>query len=65
MLWSAEKELVEASAISRVSVIPFTLGLLKYAMLADKGLAEQPEKIVFADRFIQVFAFSWLVLFLL
>ncbi len=65
MLWSAEKELVEASSISRASVIPFTLVLLKYAMHADKGLAEQPEKIVFADRFIQVFAFSWLVLFLL
>ena len=65
MLWSAEKELVEASSISRASVIPFTLVLLKYAMHADNGLAEQPEKIVFADRFIQAFSVSWLVLFLL
>lgn len=65
MLWSAEKDLVDASSVSRASVIPFTLVLLKYAMYVDRGLAEEPERIIITDRFIQAFAFSWLVLFLL
>ncbi len=65
MLWSAEKVLVDASSVSRASVIPFTLVLLRYAMHVDRGLAEEPERIIISDRFIQAFAFSWLVLFLL
>lgn len=64
-LWSAEVQISSDSMISKYSVIPFLFLFLRYAIYADKGEAESPEVIVFADRGIQLLAVIWALTFLI
>ena len=48
---------------AEVSVIPFVLGILRYAMDVDRGAAEAPEEVVLGDRTLLVIGLAWLVLF--
>ncbi|GAA2098519.1 decaprenyl-phosphate phosphoribosyltransferase [Microlunatus panaciterrae] len=45
-----------------ISIAPFTLGLLQYALEVDAGQAGEPEDIVLHDRVLQAFGAIWLVL---
>ncbi len=45
-----------------ISIAPFTLGLLRYAMDVDAGNAGEPEDVVLRDRVLQVFGLIWLIL---
>ena len=44
------------------SMIPFVLGVLRYAIDVDNGTASEPEDLAFGDRVLQMFGLSWLVL---
>ena len=46
-----------------LSVIPFVLGLLRYAVLADQGTAGAPEDVVLGDRSLMVIALLWAVVY--
>lgn len=46
-----------------VSVAPFVLALLRYAVDVDHGRAGDPEQIVWSDRVLQVLGLIWLVTF--
>lgn len=50
---------------SAVSIAPFTLAILQYAMRIDTGMAGEPEDIVIRDRVLQVLGGMWLVLVIL
>jgi decaprenyl-phosphate phosphoribosyltransferase len=45
----------------QVSVAPFVLAMLRYAVDIDRGSAGTPEDIVFADRVLQVLGAAWVV----
>ena len=45
-----------------LSIAPFVLALLRYAVDVDTGLAEEPEEIVFADRVLLSLGLVWLLL---
>lgn len=45
------------------SIIPFVLGVLRYAMLLDAGEGGAPEEVVLRDRALQVIGVIWVVLF--
>lgn len=45
-----------------ISIAPFTLGLLQYAMEVDAGKAGEPEDVVLSDRVLQVLGLLWLIL---
>ncbi len=47
---------------SALSIAPFTLGMLQYALRIDRGDAAEPEEIVLRDRMLQVIAVIWLAL---
>jgi decaprenyl-phosphate phosphoribosyltransferase len=47
------------------SLLPFVLGLLRYALDVDRGDAETPELVALRDRPLQVIAVIWVVLFAL
>jgi decaprenyl-phosphate phosphoribosyltransferase len=50
--------------ISReLTIVPFTLAMLRYGLLITAGSGAAPEEILFGDRFIQVVGAAWLVLF--
>ncbi|MGI3780490.1 MAG: decaprenyl-phosphate phosphoribosyltransferase [Janthinobacterium lividum] len=44
-----------------ISIAPFTLGLLQYALEVDSGNAGEPEEVVLHDRVLQVIGLVWLV----
>jgi decaprenyl-phosphate phosphoribosyltransferase len=43
-----------------VSIIPFVLGILRYAIDIDAGEAGEPEDIVLRDRVLQLIGLAWL-----
>ena len=44
-----------------VSIAPFTLGLLQYALEVDAGQADAPEEVVLSDHVLQGIGLIWLV----
>ena len=40
---------------STLSIVPFAMGILRYALLVDAGSGESPEELVLHDRSLQVF----------
>lgn len=63
-LWAFEKSaLVGNEMWFQLSIIPFVLGILRYALLLDQGKGGAPEELVLADRMLQVLGLAWAVLF--
>ncbi len=44
-----------------VSMVPFTIAILRYAVDVDGGEAGEPEEIALGDRVLQVLAVAWIV----
>jgi len=51
--------------IFQLSMIPFVLALLRYAMLVDQGRGGAPEEVVLSDRALQVYGVLWVAVFAL
>jgi decaprenyl-phosphate phosphoribosyltransferase len=49
--------------LARVSVLPFSLAVLRYALLIERGACEAPEEVVLTDRMFQVILFNWIIVF--
>jgi len=62
-LWAFELPGVQPLGISwtAISIAPFTLALLRYAMKVDQGKAGEPEDVVLGDRTLQVLAVLWVI----
>jgi decaprenyl-phosphate phosphoribosyltransferase len=43
-----------------ISMIPFTIAILRYAVDVDGGLAGEPEEIALRDRVLQLLALAWI-----
>ncbi|WP_344771354.1 decaprenyl-phosphate phosphoribosyltransferase [Aeromicrobium panaciterrae] len=62
-LWAFEIKNESGVDWQAISIAPFVMGLLRYAVDIDRGLADEPEEAVLRDRVLQVIAVSWLVIF--
>jgi decaprenyl-phosphate phosphoribosyltransferase len=60
-LWAFEGA-AGGSLWSGLSIIPFVLGILRYALLLEKGQGETPEEVVLADTQLIVLGVSWVLL---
>jgi decaprenyl-phosphate phosphoribosyltransferase len=59
-LWSFERASLTAGVPwAEISLAPFVLGLLRYAVDIDRGTAGTPEDIVFSDRVLQGIGLVW------
>ncbi len=61
-LWAFEK----STAVSGVpwyelSIVPFVLGILRYALIVERGEAGAPEEVAFSDRPLQAMGLAWAV----
>jgi decaprenyl-phosphate phosphoribosyltransferase len=45
-----------------VSIVPFVVAILRYAVDVDGGNGGEPEEIVLGDRVLQVLGLAWVVL---
>jgi decaprenyl-phosphate phosphoribosyltransferase len=47
----------------QLSILPFAMGVLRYALVLDQGKGSAPEEIVLGDRVIQLIGLAWVVVF--
>ena len=65
-LWAFESQQVAQNGIwYQLSIVPFTLALLRYAFLLDQGHGGSPEDVVLGDRSLQVLSVLWVTIFAL
>jgi decaprenyl-phosphate phosphoribosyltransferase len=63
-LWAFEQSKLEGSVPwFELSIVPFTVAVLRYALLLEEGAGGAPEDIVLGDRPIQILGALWLILF--
>lgn len=61
-LWAfAVPHLVDGVAWSQISIVPFTLGVLKYGLVVQEGAGAVPEAVVLRDRLLQAIGVAWIV----
>ena len=62
-LWAFEQKAHQLWDVNwpAISIAPFTLALLRYAMTIDVGRAGEPEDVVLGDRVLQGLAVLWLI----
>jgi decaprenyl-phosphate phosphoribosyltransferase len=58
-LWAFERDGSGGSWFA-VSMVPFTIAVLRYAVDVDGGLAGEPEEIALRDRVLQLLALAWI-----
>jgi decaprenyl-phosphate phosphoribosyltransferase len=63
-LWAFEKSSTVGSPVwFQLSIVPFVLGILRYALLLEQGGGGAPEELVLSDRVLLVLGALWAVLF--
>ncbi len=60
-LWAFQLNESSHSVWSVISMVPFTIAVLRYAVDVDGGVAGEPEDIALKDRVLQVLALAWVV----
>jgi decaprenyl-phosphate phosphoribosyltransferase len=60
-LWAFEEVSDTGVPWHTISIAPFLMGLLRYAVDVDAGTAAEPEDIVVRDRVLQLIGLTWLV----
>jgi decaprenyl-phosphate phosphoribosyltransferase len=64
-LWAFEKAHETTASVPwyQLSILPFVLGLFRYALLIDQGKGDAPEEVVLSDRPLQLIGLLWLIVF--
>ncbi|WP_068165627.1 decaprenyl-phosphate phosphoribosyltransferase [Rhodococcus phenolicus] len=60
-LWAFERDMLAESNWFAISMIPFVVAILRYAVDVDGGEAGEPEEIALGDRVLQLLAIVWIV----
>jgi decaprenyl-phosphate phosphoribosyltransferase len=64
-VWAFELPDIDGVPWRPLTVIPFTVCLLRYGSLVQVGAGEAPEEILTADRTLAIAAVTWLLLFVM
>ncbi|MGE2837234.1 decaprenyl-phosphate phosphoribosyltransferase [Mycobacterium sp. SMC-4] len=59
-LWAFERDATGDTSWFVVSMVPFVIAILRYAVDVDGGLAGEPEEIALKDRVLQLLAVAWI-----
>ncbi|MBY4131298.1 decaprenyl-phosphate phosphoribosyltransferase [Rhodococcus fascians] len=59
-LWAFEQDAETDANWFAISMIPFTIAILRYAVDVDGGEAGEPEEIALGDRVLQLLAIAWI-----
>jgi decaprenyl-phosphate phosphoribosyltransferase len=58
-LWAFEGQ-GSRNVLAALSIVPFVLGIYRYAMLGEAGAGGSPEDVFLRDRFLQITCILWL-----
>ena len=62
-LWAFDQEIHRTGIVLfEISIVPFVLAFLRYALLVERGEGGAPEDVVTADRPLQVLGAMWVVI---
>jgi decaprenyl-phosphate phosphoribosyltransferase len=64
-LWAFEASAANGVPWRSLTILPFTLALLRYGLLVSTGAGGAPEEILLGDRFIMLAGAAWLGMFVL
>ncbi|WP_067857851.1 decaprenyl-phosphate phosphoribosyltransferase [Nocardia shimofusensis] len=59
-LWAFEQDRANDTTWFAISMVPFTIAILRYAVDVDGGEAGEPEEIALGDRILQFLAIAWI-----
>ncbi|RVW00102.1 decaprenyl-phosphate phosphoribosyltransferase [Rhodococcus spongiicola] len=59
-LWAFEQDRANDTTMFAISMVPFTIAILRYAVDVDGGEAGEPEEIALGDRVLQFLAIAWI-----
>ncbi|MCH9668550.1 MAG: decaprenyl-phosphate phosphoribosyltransferase [Actinomycetia bacterium] len=59
-LWAFERDATGDTSWFVISMVPFTVAILRYAVDVDGGMAGEPEEIALKDRVLQLLALAWI-----
>ncbi|WP_024801282.1 decaprenyl-phosphate phosphoribosyltransferase [Nocardia sp. BMG51109] len=59
-LWAFQQQQYKDTQWYAISMIPFTIAILRYAVDVDGGEAGEPEEIALGDRILQLLAIAWI-----
>jgi decaprenyl-phosphate phosphoribosyltransferase len=64
-LWAFEKANATDASVPwyQLSILPFVLAILRYALVLDQGRGSAPEEVVLSDRTLQVIGVLWAAVF--
>ena len=64
-LWAFEAKDLSSDGgwLYQLSILPFVLAVLRYALVVEGGEGAEPEEIFLGDRALQVFALAWAIVF--
>jgi decaprenyl-phosphate phosphoribosyltransferase len=65
-LWAFESSKAHGNTVwYQLSIVPFVLGVLRYAHMVEQGHGGAPEDIVLSDRVLLILGAAWAVTFAL
>jgi decaprenyl-phosphate phosphoribosyltransferase len=59
-LWAFQQDDLKNTNWYAISMVPFTVAILRYAVDVDGGEAGEPEEIALGDRVLQLLAIAWI-----
>ncbi|MDG3014196.1 decaprenyl-phosphate phosphoribosyltransferase [Speluncibacter jeojiensis] len=59
-LWAFDQDKLHGGVWFAVSMVPFVIAILRYAVDVDGGVAGEPEEIALSDRVLQLMAVAWI-----
>ncbi|MEV4124933.1 decaprenyl-phosphate phosphoribosyltransferase [Nocardia sp. NPDC049707] len=59
-LWAFQQDSLKHTNWFALSMVPFTIAILRYAVDVDGGEAGEPEEIALGDRILQFLAIAWI-----
>ncbi|CAN5283624.1 decaprenyl-phosphate phosphoribosyltransferase [soil metagenome] len=59
-LWAFQQDAIKGTNWYAISMVPFTIAVLRYAVDGDGGEAGEPEEIALGDRVLQLLAIAWI-----
>jgi decaprenyl-phosphate phosphoribosyltransferase len=62
-LWAFQAGRPGTTTWRELTIVPFTIVLLRYGLLITHGRCGAPEEVMFSDRFTQIVGAAWLVMF--
>ena len=63
--WALEHLDIDGAPWRLLTVVPFTVCIVRYGMLLRDGAGEAPEETLFTDRCLMIAGAAWLLLFAL